>query len=182
MRELQYQGEEKQNALQFDEPEDNFLDIVFGLGEVVELCGLNGTGKTQTCFQLCLNVQIPRCLGGVEGECLYIDTHGDFSVERVSEMAKALRSSVLKKIDKDPSRLKQYKDNFLVERILSKIHFMRILDDSEQQLLHQMLEKIVLKIKNLKLIVLDTFAEHFRATDMGYNDRKKMISSALTGL
>lgn len=33
-----------------DEPEDNFLDIVFGLGEVVELCGLNGTGKTQTCF------------------------------------------------------------------------------------------------------------------------------------
>jgi hypothetical protein len=37
-------------------------------------------------------------LGGVEGESLFIDTHGDFSVERVSEMAKSLRSSVLKKI------------------------------------------------------------------------------------
>ena len=33
-----------------------------------------------------------------------------------------------------------------------------------------MLEKIVEKIKNLKLIVVDTFAEHFRATDVGYND------------
>jgi hypothetical protein len=45
-----------------------------------------------------------------------------------------------------------------------------------------MLEKIVNKIPNLKLIVIDTFAEHFRATDMGYNDRKKMVSSALMGL
>jgi hypothetical protein len=33
-----------------DEPEDNFLDIIFGIGEVTELCGLNSTGKTQTCF------------------------------------------------------------------------------------------------------------------------------------
>lgn len=129
-----------------------------------------------------MNVQIPECLGGVEGECLYVDTHGDFSVDRLSEMAKALRTTVLKKIDRDLTRLKQYKEEFLVERILGKIHFMRVLDDSEQQLLHQMLEKIVLKIKNLKLIVIDTFAEHFRATDVGYNDRKKMIASALTGL
>lgn len=175
MKELQ--GDDR-----LDEPEDNFLDIVFGLGEVIELCGLNGTGKTQTCFQLSLNAQIPRCLGGVEGECLYVDTHGDFSVERLSEMAKSLRSSVLKKIDKDPQRLKQYKDDFLVERILSKIHFIRILDDSEQQLLHQMLDKIVTRIRNLRLIIIDTFAAHYRATDVGYNDRKKMIAAALTGL
>lgn len=46
-------------------------------------------------------------------------------------MAKSLRSTVLKKIDKDPVKLKQYKDEFTIERILSKIHFMRILDDSE---------------------------------------------------
>ena len=45
-----------------------------------------------------------------------------------------------------------------------------------------MLEKIVLKIPNLKLIIIDTFAEHFRATDVGYNDRKKMIATALMGL
>jgi len=59
---------------------------------------------------------------------------------------------------------------------------MRILDDSEQQLLHQMLDKIVAKIPHLKLIVIDTFAEHFRATDVGYNDRKKMIATSLMGL
>jgi len=97
-------------------------------------------------------------------------------------MAKALRTTVLKKIDRDLTRLKQYKEEFLVERILGKIHFMRVLDDSEQQLLHQMLEKIVQKIKNLKLIVIDTFAEHLRATDGSYGDRRKLIASSLTGL
>ena len=70
-------------------------------------------------------------MGGVEGESLFIDTHGDFSVDRISEMAKSLRSTVLKKIDKEPKILKQYKDEFTIERILSKIHFMRILDESE---------------------------------------------------
>lgn len=113
---------------------------------------------------------------------MYIDTHGDFSVDRISEMAKSLRSTVLKKIDKEPTKLKQYKDEFSIEKILGKIHFMRILDDSEQQLLHQMLDKIIIKIPNLKLIIIDTFAEHFRATDVGYNDRKKMIATALMGL
>jgi len=38
-----------------------------------------------------MNVQIPKEFGGVDGEALYIDTHGDFSVERISEMAKSLR-------------------------------------------------------------------------------------------
>jgi len=45
-----------------------------------------------------------------------------------------------------------------------------------------MLDKIVAKIPHLKLIVIDTFAEHFRATDVGYNDRKKMIANSLMGL
>lgn len=53
--------------------------------------GLSQTAKTQICFQLCMNVQIPKELGGVDGEALYIDTHGDFAVERITEMAKSLR-------------------------------------------------------------------------------------------
>ena len=46
MKELTYKADE--NA--YEEPEDNFLDIIFGIGEVTELCGLNSTGKTQICF------------------------------------------------------------------------------------------------------------------------------------
>ena len=122
-------------GLQQDEGEDNFIDMIFGLGEVTELCGLNSTGKTQICFQLCLNVQIPECLGGVEGESLYIDTHGDYSDSRISELAKSLRQSVNKKMEKGPSKLRQFKEEFSIEKIKRKIFYIRILDDAEQSLL-----------------------------------------------
>ena len=47
MKELQYMPD---NVAASEEPEANFLDIIFGLGEVTELCGLNSTGKSQICF------------------------------------------------------------------------------------------------------------------------------------
>ncbi len=37
-------------------------------GEVTEVCGTPNTGKTQLCFQLALDVQIPASMGGVQGE------------------------------------------------------------------------------------------------------------------
>ena len=45
MKELQYIPDMNGGG-PMEEPEDNFLDIIFGLGEVTELCGLNSTGKT----------------------------------------------------------------------------------------------------------------------------------------
>ena len=51
-------------------------------------------------------------------------------------MAKSLRSQVLKNIDKDPGLLKKYKDEFSIQKILSRIHYVRILDESSQYLLH----------------------------------------------
>ena len=101
-----------QRSVSIEDSETNFLDIVFGLGEVTEICGLVGTGKTQICFQLCLNAQIPKVYGGAEGHALYVDTHGDFSADRITEMAKSLRAQVMKSINKDPSLLKKYRDEF----------------------------------------------------------------------
>ena len=37
-------------AVQAEEPQEHFLDVVFGIGEVTEICGLCATGKTQICF------------------------------------------------------------------------------------------------------------------------------------
>jgi len=54
----------------------------------------------------------------VEGEALYVDTHGDFALERMTEMAKSLRQQVLKKIDKEPTLIKKYKEEFSIDRIL----------------------------------------------------------------
>ena len=97
-------------------------------------------------------------------------------------MAKSLRATVLKNIDRDPMLLKKYRDEFSIEKILSKIHYVRILDESEQYLLHQMLEKVVLKFPQLRLIVMDTFCEHLRGSDMNYGDRKRAVAQILMGL
>jgi RAD51-like protein 2 len=51
-------------------------------GDLTEVCGEPGVGKTQLAMQLSLDVQIPREMGGVGGEALYIDTEGSFSVVR----------------------------------------------------------------------------------------------------
>lgn len=33
-----------------DGEDQNFLDMVFGIGEVTEICGLSACGKSQICF------------------------------------------------------------------------------------------------------------------------------------
>lgn len=37
-----------------NEPEELFINEVFGVGEVTEVCGGTGVGKTQLCMQLCI--------------------------------------------------------------------------------------------------------------------------------
>jgi hypothetical protein len=41
MREISLNNQTKENS-----EDQNFLDLVFGIGEVTEICGLSATGKT----------------------------------------------------------------------------------------------------------------------------------------
>ena len=56
----------------------------------IQFLGESGIGKTQLCFQLCLNVQIPSCSDGIDGEAVYLDTENTFQTSRLFEMAEAL--------------------------------------------------------------------------------------------
>lgn len=131
------------------------------------------------CFQLCLNVQIPRAFGGVEGEALFVDTHGDFSYDRVQEMAKSLRHQVLKNVDKDPVEHRKHRDEFTIEKIMSRIHFVRILDDNNLYLLHQKLDEVLERLPNCRIVVMDTFCEHLKGSDHGFNERRRLISTMI---
>ncbi|KOB67083.1 RAD51C protein [Operophtera brumata] len=55
------------------------------LGSVTEMLGLPATGKTQLCLQLCASVQIPKVLGGLDAEALYVDTNTNFTLSRFRE-------------------------------------------------------------------------------------------------
>ena len=54
------------------------LDLVLGdgllPGQITELTGQAGSGKTQLCLQLCANVQLPPLIGGLGGKVVYIGT------------------------------------------------------------------------------------------------------------
>ena len=70
------------------------LDQLLGGGletqTITEFYGEYGSGKSQICHQLCVNVQLPPERGGLNGGALYIDTENTFRTERIVQMAKHL--------------------------------------------------------------------------------------------
>jgi len=144
------------------------LDDLFGGGIetacVTEFFGEFRTGKTQIMHQLCVNVQLPREKGGLEGRALYIDTEGTFRPERIIQMAEAL--------DLDHNK------------VLKNIIFGRAYNSDHQILLIKEAANLI-KEKNIKLIIVDSLIGHFRSEYIGRGtlaNRQQTINSHLHDL
>ena len=137
------------------------------IGQMTEFCGAPGLGKTQICMQLACNVTIPKQYGGVEGECIYIDTEGSFMVDRVHQIATALECHLRKNSGSGRGHVPRVSD------VLSKIYCFRVHDVTEQLATLKILPEFILAHPNVKLIVLDSVAFHFRHdfTDMAKRSR-----------
>ena len=124
-------------------------DVLHGgveTGSVIEFFGEYRTGKTQIMHQLCVNVQLPKEKGGLEGRALYIDTEGTFRPERIIQMSEGL--------DLD------YKE------VLKNIVYGRAYNSDHQILLVKETTSLI-KEKNIKLIVIDSLIGHFRSEYIG---------------
>jgi len=124
-------------------------DVLHGgveTGSVIEFFGEFRTGKTQIMHQLCVNVQLPKEKGGLEGRALYIDTEGTFRPERIIQMSEGL--------DLD------YKE------VLKNIIYGRAYNSDHQILLVKEATNLI-KEKNIKLIVIDSLIGHFRSEYIG---------------
>ncbi|MFX0083988.1 MAG: DNA repair and recombination protein RadA [Candidatus Hodarchaeota archaeon] len=133
-------------------------------GSVIEFFGEFRTGKTQITHQLCVNVQLPKEKGGLEGRALYIDTEGTFRPERIIQMAEGL--------DLDYTN------------VLKNIVFGRAYNSDHQILLIKEAANII-KEKNIKLIVIDSLIGHFRSEYIGRGtlaNRQQTINSHLHDL
>ncbi|MFX0069757.1 MAG: DNA repair and recombination protein RadA [Candidatus Hermodarchaeota archaeon] len=144
------------------------LDDVLGggveTGSVIEFFGEFRTGKTQLAHQLCVNVQLPKEKGGLEGNALYIDTEGTFRPERIIQMAEAL--------DLDYTK------------VLKNIVFGRAYNSDHQILLVKEAANLV-KEKNIKLIIVDSIIGHFRSEYIGRGtlaNRQQLINQHLHDL
>jgi DNA repair protein RadA len=127
------------------------LDGLLGGGietrTMTELFGEFGSGKTQICHQISVNVQLPPEKGGLAGKALYIDTEGTFRTERIRAMASALGL--------DP------------KEALSNIMSIRAINTDHQIAIVEELQDLIAKDDRIKLVVVDSVTSHFRAEYSG---------------
>ncbi|OYT59963.1 MAG: DNA repair and recombination protein RadA [Desulfurococcales archaeon ex4484_217_1] len=126
------------------------LDALLGGGvetrTITEFFGEYGTGKTQLCHQLSVNVQLPPEKGGLSGKAVYVDSEGTFRWERIESMARALGL--------DP------------DEVMANIFYVRAVNSDHQMAIVDELFELVPK-ENIKLIVIDSVTGHFRAEYIG---------------
>jgi len=126
------------------------LDGLLGGGletqTITEFFGEFGSGKSQVCHQLCVNVQLPDGQGGLNGGVLYIDTENTFRTERIVQMARGLGLD-----SHDVAK------NIIYAEAYNSDHQMFLLNNADK----------VVKENNIKLIIVDSLTSHFRSEYIG---------------
>jgi RAD51-like protein 2 len=164
------------------------------LGSVTECAGLPGVGKTQLAMQLAVNARLPRLLGGVQGQTLYIDAEGSLVAERLHTMAQALldhtQGTLRRRRPHDASLPLDFSK---VEQILEGIHVFRVHDEASQTATIYSLPYWIEQINNassqegessipVKLIVVDSIAFHYRTQNPASKEFYLHRTRALTQL
>ena len=144
------------------------LDELLGGGietqAITEFFGEFGSGKTQLCHQLAVNVQLPEDNGGLEKTAFYIDTENTFRPERIIQMSEALGLDPMKILD-----------NIVVARAYTSDHQMILAEKAED----------MIKDKNIGLIVVDSLTSHFRSDYTGrgmLSERQQKLNRHMHGL
>ncbi|MCC7553661.1 MAG: DNA repair and recombination protein RadA [Methanobacteriaceae archaeon] len=129
---------------------DAFNELIGGGIEtqsITEVFGEFGSGKSQVAHELAVTAQLPLDKGGLEGECVFIDTENTFRPERIEQIA----------------------DHFELdhEEVLQKIHIARAFNSSHQILMAEKINELVQSGANIKLVIVDSLMAHFRAEYVG---------------
>ena len=125
---------------------DALLDGGLETQTITEFYGEYGSGKSQICHQLCVNVQLPPERGGLNGAALYVDTENTFRTERIVQMSRHLGL--------DPEQVVK---NIIYAEAYTSDHQMFLLDNADQ----------VIKENNVKIIIVDSLTAHFRSEYIG---------------
>jgi len=128
----------------------SMLDKLLGGGiesqSITEFYGEYGSGKSQICHQLCVNVQLPPEQGGLGGAALYIDTENTFRTERIFQMAKNMGLNPGEAVK-----------NIIFAEAFTSEHQMFLLENADK----------VIKDNGIRLIIVDSLTSHFRSEYLG---------------
>lgn len=125
---------------------DKIVDGGLETQTITEFYGEYGSGKSQICHQLCVNVQLPPERGGLNGAALYVDTENTFRLERIVQMAKH--------VGLEPEQVVK---NIIYAEAFTSDHQMFLLENADE----------VIKANNVKLIIVDSLTAHFRSEYIG---------------
>ncbi|GJQ73540.1 hypothetical protein Trydic_g13890 [Trypoxylus dichotomus] len=154
----------------FNKELDELLEDELIPGNIIEICGEPGTGKTQVCFLLSINVQLPKWVGGKEGGALYLCTNYNFSTERLKELSRnMLRSLAAMQISKER---RSSLNSFSIDTILKNIHHIQINTFDEFIATVVYLQKW-LKCNKVCLLVIDCITPIIQQLD--YTEKRHFI-------
>lgn len=139
----------RQNVLRLTTGSKTMNELIGGGIEtqtITEFYGEYGSGKSQICHQLCVNVQLPTEKGGLNSGALYIDTENTFRTERIVQMAQHL-GLVPEEVAK----------NIIVAEAYTSDHQMFLLDNADK----------IIKENGIHLIIVDSLTSHFRSEYLG---------------
>jgi len=143
---------------------DELLGGGFETQSITELFGEFGSAKTQIAHQLCVTVQLPTDLGGLNKQAFFIDTENTFRPERILQIAEALD------LDQD--------------NVLQNIHVARAYNSSHQMLLVEKVKELSKEIPG-GLLIVDSLTAHFRAEYVGRGalaDRQQKLNKHMHDL
>lgn len=171
--ELLQKEEDLRSIVTFSSQLDAALGGGIPIGKTTEICGVPGVGKTQLCLQLSVDVQVPQCFGGVEGQAVFIDTEGTFVLQRVVEMAAAAvrHCSLLAEDDEQRAAM----TTFTVETILSNILLVRCHDCVDLLAELHLLPRLLSERPRVRLLVLDSVAAPFRQLFDDLSQRTRLL-------
>jgi DNA repair protein RadA len=140
---------QRQNVLRLTTGSE-IIDELLGGGletqNINEFYGEYGSGKSQICHQLCVNIQLPPERGGLNASALYIDTENTFHTERIVSMAQHL-----------DLELEDVVKNIIVAEAYTSDHQIFLLENADK----------IIKDNNIRLIIVDSLTAHFRSEYVG---------------
>ncbi|KAK8946014.1 hypothetical protein KSP40_PGU011519 [Platanthera guangdongensis] len=154
---------DEQNLKHISTGSEDFDGILGGgihCGEVTEVGGVPGIGKTQLGIQLGVNVQIPIVYGGLGSKAIYIDTEGSFMPERAYQIADACIVDTLESFRFHRKGAEDCQERMQPNYFLANILYFRVCSYTEQIAVINNLNKIVVEQKDI--VIIDSISFHFR--------------------
>lgn len=114
---------------------------------LTEVFGEFGSGKSQISHELAVTCQLPLEKGGLDAECVFIDTENTFRPERIEQIANFFELDL--------------------EETLQRIHIARAFNSAHQILMADKVNELIQGGTNIRLVIVDSLTAHFRAEYVG---------------